>query len=102
MPIAKIDKQQATGALKATGSSDPDILYARKEELLSETRKMKLLGSAPIVVGALVSLTIVGAVVGIPAMIFGFSMRGRMRRNIAAVDEAYTDYVSATAAQARS
>ena len=101
MPIAKIDKQQAIGALKATGSSDPDILYARKEELLSETKKMKLLGTAPIVVGVLMSLTIIGAVVGIPAMIFGFSMRSRMRRNVAAVDEAYTEYVSATGTQAR-
>lgn len=93
MPIARLDKQQVLGALKSTGSSDPDILYARKEELLAESRRMKLLGIAPIIVGLAMTVTIIGAVVGIPVMIFGIVMRRRIKSNFRIADEVYGEYV---------
>jgi hypothetical protein len=71
MVVPKLEKQQVIGALKATGSSDPDVLFARKEELLAESKKVKILGIAPIIVGVVVSLSIIGAVVGIPAILSG-------------------------------
>lgn len=92
MPIAKIEKQQAIGALKATGSSDPDVLFARKEELLTDTRKLRLLGVFPIIVGVVATLTVVGAVVGIPAILFGLWVRRRIRHNVTTVDAAYAEY----------
>lgn len=95
MPVAKIDKQQVIGALKATQSTDADVLFARKEELLAETKKMKLLGIVPIVMGAFMTITIIGAIVGIPVLIFGFWARGRINGNIRIADEAYTEYVNA-------
>jgi len=93
MAIAKIEKQQVLGALKATGSSDPDVLYARKEELLAESKRMKLLGIVPIIVGSVVSITIIGAVVGIPAIIFGVVMRKRIRQNIENAETGYAEYL---------
>jgi biopolymer transport protein ExbB/TolQ len=95
MAIAKIERQQVTGALKATGSSDADILFARKEELLAESRKMKLLGILPIIVGVVMCITIIGAVVGIPAIVFGLFVRKRIRTNIANAEAAYADYLTA-------
>jgi hypothetical protein len=95
MPVAKIDKQQVIGALKATHSNDPDVLFARKEELLAETKRMKLLGIAPIIMGIVMTITIIGAIVGIPVMIFGFWVRGRLKSNIKVAEEAYTEYVNA-------
>lgn len=92
MVVAKLDRQQVFGALRATGSSDPDILYARKEELLAESRRMKLLGIAPIVVGVAMSLTIVGAVIGIPIIWFGYSVGKTIRTNISTADEALSEY----------
>lgn len=92
MIIAQIDKQQVIGALKATGSSDPDVLYARKEELLAESRRMKLLGIMPIIVGVAMSLTIIGAVVGIPAILFGMSVKKRIRKNVTAAEEGLSEY----------
>lgn len=102
MPIVKLDKQQVLGALKATGSTDPDVLYARKEEMLAESRRMKLLGIGPIVVGTAMTLTIIGAVVGIPIVIFGVTMRNRIKRNTKLAEEAYTEYVDSLAGNARS
>lgn len=94
MPIPKLEKQQVTGALKATRSNDPDVLFAKKEELLFETRRLKLLGIMPIIVGGAMSLTIIGAFVGIPIMIFGFWMRSRIKRNTANADEALAEYIN--------
>lgn len=93
MPVAKIEKQQVLGALKATGSSDPDVLFARKEELLAESKKMRLLGIVPIVVGVAVSLTIIGAIAGIPAILFGLWVRKRIKTNVETADAAYAAYL---------
>ncbi len=101
MPVAKIEIQQVLGALKATGSSDPDVLFARKEELLAESRKMKLLGVFPIVVGVAMSLTVIGAVVGIPAIFFGLFVRKRIRTNVQNAESAYTEYLASTGVQAK-
>lgn len=94
MPVARLDRQQVLGALKSTGSSDPDILYARKEELLAESRRMKLLGTVPLVVGIILTVSIIGAVAGIPAMIFGYVVRKRIKSNFKIADEVYNDFVS--------
>jgi len=101
MPVAKIEIQQVLGALKATGSSDPDVLFARKEELLAEPRKMKLLGVFPIIVGVAMSLTVIGAVVGIPAIFFGLFVRKRIRTNVQNAESAYTEYLASIGVQAK-
>jgi hypothetical protein len=94
MAVAKLEKQQVIGALKATGSSDPDVLYARKEELLAESRKMKLLGIFPIIVGVAMSLTVIGAVVGIPVILFGLFVKKRIRTNIETAESALAEYLA--------
>ena len=101
MPVAKLEKQQVIGALKATGSSDPDVLYARKEELLVASKSMKLLGIAPIIVGVAMSLTIIGALVGIPAICFGFFVRKRIRTNIETAESALAEYTAVLSSKAQ-
>jgi hypothetical protein len=41
MVVPKLDQQQVIGALKSTGSIDPEVLYLKKEEMLSESQKVK-------------------------------------------------------------
>jgi hypothetical protein len=101
MPIPKIERQQVIGALKATGSSDADVLFARKEELLADTRRMKLLGVFPFIVGIAMSLTIIGAVVGIPIIFFGVWVRKRIRWNTQTAESALADYLSSIGVKAR-
>lgn len=99
MAIAPIEKQQVTSALKSTGSSDADILFARKEEVLSQTRKLGFLGVLPIVAGAALCLTFLGAAVGVPAIWFGLRTRRRIRTNIETAEAAYLEYLSGLASR---
>ncbi len=100
MAIAKIEKQQVIGALKATGSRDQDVLFACKEKLLEETKKMKILGVAPIVIGTILTISIIGAIPGIPALAFGLFMRKRIRTNIETTENAFAEYLNSIGARA--
>lgn len=93
MVIPKLSHQQVIGSLRATGSTDPDVLFARKEELLTETRRMKLLTIAPLIIGGILTVSLIGAIVGIPAMIFGYLVRKTYNNNIAIADGALAEYM---------
>jgi 3-oxoacyl-(acyl-carrier-protein) synthase len=92
-----IDSRQVTAALHATGSSDPDVLFARKEELLDRTRKMIVTATASIVGGLAMSLTLVGAIIGIPVIRRGLVMRKCATENAKTVESAYLEYVAEAA-----
>lgn len=98
MIITKLDKQQVIGNLRATGSTDRDVLYAKKEEILAETRRLKLLGIVPIVVGILMTVTVIGAIVGIPMIVVGVLVRKSYNHNLAITDEALSEYLQKLAA----
>ncbi len=93
MILAKLTHQQVVGTLRATGSTDPDVLYAAKEQLLSETKRLRLLGVAPLIIGGILTVTIIGAIVGVPMLIVGFSVRGAYKHNIAVTDAALSEYL---------
>ena len=97
MTIPSIDRQQAIDALRSTGSSDPDVLCARKEELLNRIRKMKLFAITQMIVGIVVSLTIIGAIVGVPLMIRGLALKRCAEASDNAVETTYEEYVNAAA-----
>lgn len=100
MVIPKLSHQQVIGSLRATGSTNADVLFARKEELLTETRRMKLLTIAPLIVGGILTLSLVGAIVGVPAMIFGYLVRKTYNSNIAIADSALAEYMQSIGASA--
>ena len=93
MVIPKLTHQQVIGSLRATGSTDPDVLFACKEELLAETRRMKLLTIVPFIMGGILTVSLVGAIVGIPALIFGYLVRKTYKSNIATADGALAEYM---------
>ncbi|MDE1175707.1 MAG: DUF5362 family protein [Edaphobacter sp.] len=74
------------------------MLFTKKEELLSETKRYKLLGIAPLIIGGLMSITIVGAIVGIPMIIFGVLVKKSYNYNIRVSDETFADYLSSIGA----
>lgn len=93
MILAKLTPQQITGSLRSTGSTDRDVLFAKKEELLQETRRMKPLTIIPLVVGTILSITIVGAIVGVPMILFGMSVKKSYEHNIRVSDETLAEYM---------
>ena len=93
MILAKLSHQQVIGSLRSTGSTDPDVLFAKKEELLSETKRLKLLGIVPIVIGTIMTVSIIGAIVGIPMLLVGFSVRKAIAHNNAVTEAALAEYL---------
>lgn len=93
MILPRLNHQQVIGSLRATGSIDPDVLFAKKEDLLSETKRLKLLGIVPLIVGSILTVTIIGAIVGIPMLLVGFSVRRATKHNITVTDAALAEYL---------
>jgi len=101
MVVPKLDRQQVMGALKATGSTDPDVLYSKKEEMLIESNRMKLLPVFAFVVGGTMTITIIGAVVGVPILLFGRAVKKTIKNNIETADSALAEYLKTVGAKAR-
>ena len=97
-PFSKVDKQSVIGTLKATGSRDPDVLHASKATMLSTLRLPKLAGALVIFCGVLLSLTIIGAFLGIPMILMGWFFRRRGSHNVAMVEAGYADYLNSVSA----
>lgn len=97
-PFHKMDRSSVLGALKSTGSQDRDVLHAQKEQLLAPYKNNKFVGMALIVLGALLSLTIVGALIGIPAVLGGIWLYRFTAKNIRVVEGAFAEYVGTAAA----
>ena len=91
--LSNATKQQIIGALKATGSSDPDVLFACKQELLDQYKPLKTMSLIPMICGALLCLTVIGAFVGVPMIVLGWWLRRKSNRNISTVEEGFTDYL---------
>lgn len=89
--------QAVTRRLRATGSSDPDVLYAAREELAAPFQRHRTVCLLIIIAGTLVCLTIVLAPVGVPAVLFGVRHRRRSEQNLATIEAAHTEFVMALA-----
>jgi hypothetical protein len=90
-----MDKQSVIGFLKGAGSRDADVLASHKNELLSAPKQLKLLGMICMGVGAFFTLTVILAIAGIPIAIFGWWCWSFGKKNIAAIESGYAEYVAA-------
>jgi hypothetical protein len=92
--LSTATRPQVIGALKSANSTDADVLLHVKEDLLDQYRPLKMMSMVPILCGALISLTIIGAVVGIPLIVLGIYLRRKCTRNMATVESAYDEYLA--------
>ena len=53
-----------------------------------------MMSLVPILCGGLISLTIIGAIIGIPLIVLGFFLRRKCKRNMATVESAYDEYLA--------
>jgi hypothetical protein len=87
-------KPQILGVLKATGSTDRDVLFAAKEELLGQVRPLKIFGIWAYVTGGLCCLLILLAIIGVPLLFFGWWVRRRAKQNIELIEVTFAEYVN--------
>lgn len=96
-PFLKMDKQMVLGFLKGTGSRDPDVLHTQKQQLMSAAKFPKMVGIYLMVLGALMTVMILTAFIGIPMLGVGWWLRGRGNQNVKVLEEAYNEYVGVVA-----
>lgn len=86
--------------LRATGSSDSDVLYAAKQELSAPFDRHRIMCLWVIIAGTLVCCTVVLAPLGVPTVLFGVRDRRRSAENLAIIESAHAAYVEALASRA--
>ena len=94
-PFSAIDQKKAYAAFKASGSFDPDALYAQKQAMVAPYRFLKRLAVSSAVAGAVLitalGMTLVGTAVVVGALLL-WRFQGSQVRNIEA---GYARYVGA-------
>lgn len=93
-PFLSLDQQRVVGFLRSVGSRDPDVLHAQRANLDSLAKFPKYVGVYLLVVGGLLTVTIVGSFIGIPLLVLGWWMRRRGVRNVATVEAGYTAFMA--------
>ncbi len=88
-----VTREQVMGALKMSGSKDPDVILAAKEEFASNYRPLKWFGIWAMVCGGLMTALIVMAPLGIPLFILGIWWFKRAGKNAQTISAAYTEYL---------
>ena len=96
-----IDKQTVLGALKATGSHDPDVLYNAKTQLVQMSKGMRGYSWIPMICGVFLTITVIGAFVGIPAFLVGLWLRVKSGKNLKIADETLQEYLQAIGVKSR-
>jgi hypothetical protein len=93
-PFTPVDQQTIFGMFKSSASHDPDVLYAQKETMLAPYKNLKRLAILSAVVGALFTVTVVVAILGIPLMIGAWWVWRFQAKNSAAVEAGYAQYLA--------
>ncbi len=93
-PFAILDKESVIGTLRATGSHDPDVLDARKAELIARVKAPKFAGLLLLLLGGGASRTLGGALIGIPMLLAGGWLWYLGARNAATIEAGFTEYVN--------
>ena len=93
-PFITVDQQTVFGIFKSSGSHDPDVLYAQKETLLGPYKNLKRLAMICGVGGALLTITVFAAILGIPLMIGAWWLWRFQTKNSNAVEAGYAQYLA--------
>lgn len=94
-PLSPIDEKTAYAAFKASGSFDPDALYAQKEAMLAPYRKLKRVAVVGVISGGLLGVffgfVLMGVAIIVSAVLL-WRFQGAQVRNI---EGGYARYVGA-------
>jgi len=89
-PFVRLERDEATAFLAATGSRDPDLLRRRARALVRGLRLPRLLGAGTIGLGAvLLAWWPAGLVPGSACALLGSALWRRATRNVRVVERAY-------------
>lgn len=96
-----MDEQAVIGALKMTNSKDPDVLATAKMGLLAQSKVGKFMFWMFLCGGILISLTVIGAIIGIPMILISWFINSRVKKGKKVVEDAYKKYLTQIGVEAR-
>ena len=99
-PFLELERSQVVSYLRSAGSRDPDLLHTRKTRLLSLARFPKRAGTSAMILGALCTLLVIPAFIGVPLLVLGWRMRRRGMRNVEAVELGWAEFSGTSRATA--
>ncbi|MBL0127332.1 MAG: hypothetical protein IPP83_07685 [Flavobacteriales bacterium] len=80
------------GTLKTMNSKDPEILFATLSPVEMQANMLRIGSWIMTCVGGLVSLTIIGAVIGIPLILGGWYLRKKVKHQQEKINAAYQQF----------
>ncbi|MCU0621011.1 MAG: hypothetical protein MUC69_05855, partial [Gemmatimonadales bacterium] len=98
--FGRVSRAEVLGALKASGSTDPDVLLAAKEEFASRYRPLKWVGIWAIVSGALATALVILAFIGIPLLLVGVFWLRRAGQNMRTIEAAFAEHLASVTGRA--
>lgn len=98
-PFLKLDRQMVIGELKSVGSRDPDVLHNARGKIQVVAAFPKNAGTYVMVMGTLMTITILGAFIGIPLLALGWWMRKRGKQNLEEVEAGWSAFMNAAPAR---
>ena len=93
--FSSIDQRTAYAVFKASGSFDPDALYARKEAMLAPYRILKRLAAFGAFAGSLIIVVLGMAVLGIAVIGVSFFLWRYQAGQVRNIEAGYAQYVGA-------
>ena len=93
-PFRKLDSRAVVGMFKSTGARDPDTLHAERLRLMAQPKQLKLLSMLLIGIGAFFTVTVILAIAGVPAVLFGIWMWFFSKKQMAAIESGYAEYLA--------
>lgn len=96
-----IDEQTVIGALKMTNSKDPDVLATAVKGIGAQAKIGKIMFWAFLGGGILLTITVLGAIMGIPMILISLFINSRVKKMNKTIDAAYKKYLAQIGVEAR-
>jgi hypothetical protein len=93
--FATVDRLAVLKILEDARTRDPDVLHSRKTQMVLEAKSKRLTGTALMLLGGFLMITLYLIPVGIPFVVVGWLIRRRATGTIATVEAGFAEYVAA-------
>ena len=86
---------EASGNFKISGSKDPQVIELTAGKMIKPINGIVILSWVMTIPCIAITLTIVGALIGVPAALGLWWMRGKAKKSISEITQAKSDYIKA-------
>lgn len=90
----KMTREQVIAQFKNSPNQDTETIAGVRDGILAEQKPMQLGSTAFIVIGSILTVSIIGIIPGLPMLIAAIYVKRCARSNKAIIEAAYAEYVA--------